>query len=54
MKKQTINFSTSALYKAPKCKCVEVHVSSVLCGSQDGIENIEEGDVDDQTSDWGF
>lgn len=34
---------TNEEYKAPKCKCVEVHINHVLCGSLDGndIEGFE-------------
>ena len=33
MEKKAINFGTSLPYKAPKCKCVELRVQSLLCAS---------------------
>ena len=45
---------TIAEYKAPRCKCVEVHVNRVLCGSQDGIDDIDGDDIVNQNGGWGF
>lgn len=47
------NFNAQG-YKAPVCKVVRVHVEGALMGASDGIDNIEEDDVENQTSNWGL
>lgn len=38
---------TIAEYKAPRCKCVELHVQNLVCASPNGIEEAEEAEYGD-------
>lgn len=54
MKFNNENAKEQMTYVAPKAKLINVRPQSIICGSLDGLNDIEGDDVQDNTSRWGY
>ena len=51
MYKKTLT-KVSECYEAPSIEVLSVSMEGVLCGSQDGLSDFDENNVEDQSKEW--